>query len=85
MQEVSFRWGSLMGERRIVRSSYGDARPRRDFRGSCTSILQGRIKLDELITRRIKLEEINDRLRARSRAGRYPDRHRVRPLTMPQP
>src|SRR6185295_1265515 len=30
-QEVSFRWGSLMGERRIVRSSYGDARPRRDF------------------------------------------------------
>ena len=30
-EEVSFRWGSLMGERRIVRSSYGDARPRRDF------------------------------------------------------
>ena len=30
-EQVSFRWGSLMGERRIVRSSYGDARPRRDF------------------------------------------------------
>ncbi len=30
-EDVSFRWGSLMGEKRIVRSSYGDARPRRDF------------------------------------------------------
>src|SRR6185436_5066778 len=26
-EEVAFRWGSLMGEKRIVRSSYGDARP----------------------------------------------------------
>ena len=29
--EVAFRWGSLMGEKRIVRSSYGDALPQRDF------------------------------------------------------
>src|SRR6185436_15376914 len=29
--EVAFRWGSLMGEKRIVRSSYGDALPSRDF------------------------------------------------------
>jgi S-(hydroxymethyl)glutathione dehydrogenase/alcohol dehydrogenase len=49
-----------MGERRIVRSSYGDARPRRDFPWIVHEYLQGRIKLDELITRRIKLEEIND-------------------------
>ena len=59
-QEVSFRWGSLMGERRIVRSSYGDARPRRDFPWIAREYLEGRLKLDELITRRIGLEEIND-------------------------
>ena len=60
IQEVSFRWGSLMGERRIVRSSYGDARPRRDFPWLVREYLQGRLKLDALITRRIRLEEIND-------------------------
>ncbi len=59
-EEVSFRWGSLMGERRIVRSSYGNARPRRDFPWLAHEYLNGRLKLDELITRRIRLEEIND-------------------------
>ncbi len=32
-EQVAFRWGSLMGEKQVVRSSYGGARPRRDFRG----------------------------------------------------
>jgi S-(hydroxymethyl)glutathione dehydrogenase / alcohol dehydrogenase len=59
-QEVSFRWGSLMGERRIVRSSYGGARPRRDFPWIVDEYLKGRLNLDGLITRRIGLEEIND-------------------------
>ena len=59
-QEVSFRWGSLMGERRIVRSSYGDARPRRDFPWLVQEYLEGRLKLDQLITRRIELDEINE-------------------------
>ena len=58
--EVSFRWGSLMGERRIVRSSYGNARPRRDFPWLVEEYLAGRLMLDELITRRIRLDEIND-------------------------
>lgn len=66
-EEVSFRWGSLMGERRIVRSSYGDARPRRDFPWLAREYLQGRLKLDELITRRIRLEEINDGFAALAR------------------
>src|SRR5712691_11512316 len=30
-QDVAFRWGSLMGEKRIRRSSYGGARPGRAF------------------------------------------------------
>jgi len=58
--EVTFRWGSLMGEKRIVRSSYGDALPKRDFPWIVEQYLQGRILLDELITRRIALDEIND-------------------------
>jgi S-(hydroxymethyl)glutathione dehydrogenase/alcohol dehydrogenase len=59
-EDVSFRWGSLMGEKRIVRSSYGDARPRRDFPWLAEEYLRGRLKLDELITGRIKLDQINE-------------------------
>jgi S-(hydroxymethyl)glutathione dehydrogenase/alcohol dehydrogenase len=59
-REVSFRWGSLMGEKCIVRSSYGGARPARDFPWLAQLYLDGQLKLDELITRRIRLDEIND-------------------------
>jgi S-(hydroxymethyl)glutathione dehydrogenase/alcohol dehydrogenase len=58
-QEVSFRWGSLMGEKRIVRSSYGGARPRRDFPWLAQLYLEGKLLLDELITRRLPLDQIN--------------------------
>jgi S-(hydroxymethyl)glutathione dehydrogenase/alcohol dehydrogenase len=58
--QVSFRWGTLMGEKRIVRSSYGDAVPARDFPWIAGEYMAGRLMLDELITRRIALEEIND-------------------------
>ncbi len=58
--EVAFRWGSLMGEKRIVRSSYGEALPKRDFPWIVDEYLAGRIKLDELITARIALDDIND-------------------------
>jgi S-(hydroxymethyl)glutathione dehydrogenase/alcohol dehydrogenase len=58
-QDVAFRWGSLMGEKRIVRSSYGGGRPRRDFPWLVQQYLEGNLKLDELVTRRIPLEEIN--------------------------
>jgi S-(hydroxymethyl)glutathione dehydrogenase/alcohol dehydrogenase len=59
-QDVAFRWGALMGEKRIVRSSYGGARPQRDFPLLARAYLEGRLKLDELISRRISLGEIND-------------------------
>jgi S-(hydroxymethyl)glutathione dehydrogenase/alcohol dehydrogenase len=58
--EVAFRWGSLMGEKRIRRSSYGGARPARDFPLLARAYLDGRLKLDELISRRLALDEIND-------------------------
>ena len=57
--EVAFRWGSLMGEKQIVRSSYGGARPRRDFPWLAQQYLDGKLKLDELVTRRLPLKEIN--------------------------
>ncbi|TSJ60838.1 Zn-dependent alcohol dehydrogenase [Starkeya sp. 3C] len=59
-KDVAFRWGSLMGEKRIRRSSYGGARPRRDFPLLARAYLDGRLKLDELITARISLDEVND-------------------------
>ena len=58
--DVAFRWGTLMGEKRIRRSSYGGARPARDFPLLARAYLDGRLKLDELISRRIALDEIND-------------------------
>jgi S-(hydroxymethyl)glutathione dehydrogenase/alcohol dehydrogenase len=58
--DVAFRWGSLMQEKRIRRSSYGGARPRRDFPLLANAYLDGRLALDSLISRRITLPEIND-------------------------
>ncbi len=58
-KDVSFRWGALMGERRIVRSSYGGARPMRDFPWLCRLYLAGELKLDELIGKRIALDDVN--------------------------
>ena len=68
-RKVSLRFGSLMGERRIVRSSYGGARPRRDFPWLAGLYLDGRLKLDELITQRLPLERIDEGFDA-MRAGR---------------
>lgn len=57
--QVGLRWGSMMGERRMVRSSYGGARPRRDFPLLARLYLEGRLLLDELITTRLALADIN--------------------------
>lgn len=65
--EVSFRWGSLMGEKRITRCSYGGARVSADIPALARSYLDGTLRLDELITARIGLDDINagfDDLRA---------------------
>ncbi len=58
--EVSFRWGSLMQEKRITRSSYGGANPARDFPLLARAYLDGKLKLDEMISARIRLEQINE-------------------------
>jgi S-(hydroxymethyl)glutathione dehydrogenase/alcohol dehydrogenase len=61
---VSLRFGSLIGEKQITRSSYGGARPARDFPLLARYYLEGKLKLDELITQRLSLEEINSGLAA---------------------
>lgn len=66
-QPVSFRYGTLMGERRIVRSSYGGARPQQDFPRLARAYLDGKLRLDELITRRVGLDDINQGFDALSR------------------
>lgn len=58
--DVSFRWGALMGEKRIRRSSYGGARPARDFPFLARAALAGRLDLKGLISRRIGLDELNE-------------------------
>ena len=58
-KNISIRWGALMGERFIVRSSYGAALPRRDFPLLTHAYLEGKLLLDELVTQHIKLDQIN--------------------------
>ena len=48
-----------MAEKRIRRSSYGGTRPARDFPLLARAYLDGKLFLDELITRHIALEEID--------------------------
>lgn len=57
---AEFRWGSLMQEKRITRSSYGGAKPAQDFPLLARAYLEGALKLDEMIAARIPLEAIND-------------------------
>src|SRR6185437_11860177 len=52
---VSLRFGALMGEKRLVRSSYGGAVPRRDFSTIAALALDGRVNLRSLVTSRITL------------------------------
>ncbi|MCA6107437.1 Zn-dependent alcohol dehydrogenase [Bradyrhizobium cenepequi] len=68
-QDVAFRWGSLMQEKRIRRSSYGGARPLRDFPMLAQAALDGRLKLDQLITARISLEQVNEGFEALRRGA----------------
>ena len=59
-ENVDFRWGSLMQEKRITRSSYGGTVPQRDFPMLARAYLDGKLKLDEMISARIRLEDINE-------------------------
>jgi S-(hydroxymethyl)glutathione dehydrogenase/alcohol dehydrogenase len=57
---VAFRWGSLMQEKRVTRSSYGGTKPASDFPMLARAYLDGKLKLDEMISARISLAEVNE-------------------------
>jgi S-(hydroxymethyl)glutathione dehydrogenase/alcohol dehydrogenase len=59
--EVSLPLGPLVfEERQVVGSFYGSGRPREDIPALARMYLEGRLKLDELLTRRYPLERINE-------------------------
>jgi S-(hydroxymethyl)glutathione dehydrogenase/alcohol dehydrogenase len=51
---------AFLGEKKIIGSFYGSTRFRVDMPKLCEFYLQGKIKLDELVTRRYDLSEINE-------------------------
>ncbi|WP_247493570.1 zinc-binding dehydrogenase [Bradyrhizobium sp. 142] len=67
-EEIAFRWGTLMGEKHIIRSSYGGADPWNDFPRLANAYLDGSLKLDEYVTSSITLADVNTGL-ARLAAG----------------
>lgn len=50
----------VYGERRLVGSFYGSTRPRADFARFVDLYLAGRLKLDQLVTREWRIDEINE-------------------------
>ena len=48
------------GEKTIMGSNYGSARPRHDMPRLLALYKSGRLKLDELVTRTYRLEQINE-------------------------
>jgi S-(hydroxymethyl)glutathione dehydrogenase/alcohol dehydrogenase len=48
-----------MGEREIIRTSYGKSHPRIDFPRLANLYMSGRLFLDEMITKTYDIEEIN--------------------------
>ena len=53
----------LIGERKYIASLGGSGRPETDFPRYLAWYDEGRLKLDDLVTRRYRLEQINDALR----------------------
>jgi NDMA-dependent alcohol dehydrogenase len=50
----------VYGERRLMGSFYGSTRPRADFARFVDLYLAGRLKLDQLVTREWRLDQINE-------------------------
>jgi S-(hydroxymethyl)glutathione dehydrogenase/alcohol dehydrogenase len=58
-EDVSFPFSAMMGEREIVRTSYGMSRPRIDVPKLADLYMRGELHLDEMISLRLPLEAIN--------------------------
>ena len=58
-EEISLPFHLLMGDREIVRTSYGMSRSRVDFPKLANLYMSVNLMLDEMISMRLKLDEIN--------------------------
>ena len=58
--EINLPFYTLMGEREIIRTSYGKSHPRIDFPRLANLYMDGKLYLDEMITKTYKIEEINE-------------------------
>lgn len=63
-QKVEIDGPSLLSEKRLQGSSMGSNRFRKDMPRYIDFYLQGRLKLDEMVTRRGRLEDVNEAFRA---------------------
>src|SRR5581483_1832059 len=63
-QKVELTGSAFLGEKKIQGSSMGSNRFRIDMPRYIDFNLQGRLKLEEMISRRLKLEDVNDAFRA---------------------
>lgn len=63
-QKVEVDGPSLLGEKRLQGSSMGSNRFRRDMPRYVDLYMQGRLRLDEMISRKGKLEDVNEAFRA---------------------
>jgi len=63
-QKVELDGPSFLSEKKIQGSSMGSNRFRKDMPRYIDFYLQGRLKLDEMITRKGKLEDVNEAFRA---------------------
>ncbi|MEQ1890435.1 MAG: zinc-binding dehydrogenase, partial [Alphaproteobacteria bacterium] len=57
--KIKVGMAGILSEKRIKGSGYGSAHPKRDIPRFVDWYLSGELKLDQMITKRIKLEDIN--------------------------
>jgi S-(hydroxymethyl)glutathione dehydrogenase / alcohol dehydrogenase len=62
--EIKIRVGGLFQEKRITGSAYGSAVPHRDVPRFVELYRKGELRLDPMITRRIRLDQVNEALDA---------------------
>jgi S-(hydroxymethyl)glutathione dehydrogenase/alcohol dehydrogenase len=65
--QLVFDAALIKGKRRLLGSSYGDGFPAVEIPRLIDLHMDGRLKLDQLISRRIGLEEVNDAFEALDR------------------
>ncbi len=62
--QIKVQWNHLFQEKKLTGSQMGSNRFRIDIPAYVDFYLQGRLNLDDMVTRRVKLDEVNEAFRA---------------------